>query len=145
METAIHIPDLEHISVAAKKMLGLCKNRFFFAFYGDLGSGKTTFIKAICKALGSPDTVASPTFSLVNEYQLSDQSSAASVIYHMDFYRLKNLEEALDIGVDEYFKKNNCYCFIEWPELIESLFPESAVKVKIERKKDNSRVVIIMQ
>ncbi len=144
METTIHIPDLEHINVAAQKLLGLCKNRFFFAFYGDLGSGKTTFIKAICKTLGSQDTVASPTFSLVNEYQASARSSAY-VIYHMDFYRLKNLEEALEIGIEEYFKKNNCYCFIEWPEIIESLLPESKVKVKIEQQPDNSRTVIIRQ
>jgi len=143
LETTLHIPDLEHINIAAQKLLDLCKNRFFFAFYGDLGSGKTTFIKTICSVLGTKDNISSPTFSLVNEYQTSGKSS--KIIYHMDFYRLKNLEEALYIGVDEYFKKNNCYCFIEWPEIVESLLPEHTVQVNIERQPDNSRTVVIRQ
>ncbi len=140
----LRVKNLLQIDEAAKTFLDLCKNHFFFAFYGDLGAGKTTFIKAICQALGSKDKITSPTFSLVNEYQIpTDSPGMTRDIYHMDFYRLKSLDEALDIGVDEYFKKENAYCFIEWPELVESLLPEKTVKVKIQKEEDNSRIIKI--
>src|SRR6185503_7930683 len=128
---------------AAGELLALCNNRFFFAFYGDLGAGKTTFIKAICNALGSKDSIVSPTFSLVNEYLIQSPDAPPRHICHMDFYRLSTLDEALDIGVDEYFKKENVYCFIEWPELVESLLPENTVRVKIQADEDNSRTLRI--
>ena len=139
----IHIPDIKYINKVAQEFLALWKNHYFFAFYGDLGAGKTTFIKAICKALGTRDNVVSPTFSLVNEYHIMGSSSNATVIYHMDFYRLKDLDEALDIGVVDYFKKKNCYCFIEWPEIIESLLPKETLAVNIVRQEDNSRIIRI--
>lgn len=142
--TAIRIHGLTGIDEAARDFMRLCKNRYFFAFYGSLGAGKTTFIKALCRVLGSKDNVVSPTFSLVNEYQApQDASGASRIIYHMDFYRLRNLNEALDIGVHEYFKKENCYCFIEWPELVESLLPDSTVRVSIEKQDDDSRIIKI--
>src|SRR5262245_11574388 len=133
MKKVIHISSLSNLDKSAHEFLNLCRNRFFFAFYGELGAGKTTFIKTICKALGTNDNISSPTFSLVNEYLLNNQSGKASVIYHMDFYRLKDFAEALDIGVEEYFRKENTYCFIEWPEIVESLLPENTIKVRISK------------
>jgi len=138
----IRIPSITDVDNAAKEFLRLCKNHFFFAFYGELGAGKTTCIKALCRALGSKDTIASPSFSIVNEYQIPPAASGKpGIIYHMDFFRLKSLEEALDIGTDEYFKKENAYCFVEWPELVESLLPENTVKVRLERNPDDSRTI----
>jgi tRNA threonylcarbamoyladenosine biosynthesis protein TsaE len=107
-----------------------------FAFYGAMGAGKTTFIKAICKELGSSDYVTSPTFALINEYSTSE----GSVIYHFDFYRIKKLEEAFDLGYEDYIYSGN-YCFIEWPEMIESLLPEGIVEVRIKETEKNRRLI----
>jgi tRNA threonylcarbamoyladenosine biosynthesis protein TsaE len=107
-----------------------------FAFYGAMGAGKTTFIKAICKELGSSDYVTSPTFALINEYSTSE----GSVIYHFDFYRIKKLEEAFDLGYEDYIYSGN-YCFIEWPEMIESLLPEGIVEVRIKEIEKNRRLI----
>ena len=140
----IQIATSAGVDKAAKEFLSLCKSHFFFGFYGNLGAGKTTFIRALCRQLGSTDNVTSPTFSIVNEYHtLPDASGKSRVIYHMDFYRLKSLEEAMNIGAQEYFSSTGCYCFIEWPELAEPLLPENFVKVKIETAKDNSRTLQI--
>ena len=109
--------------------------RKVFAFYGKMGAGKTTFIKAICEALGVEDVVTSPTFAIVNEYKAPSGS-----VYHFDFYRIKNLREAYDIGCEEYFYSGQP-CFIEWPELIEELLPEDAVRVNIEVHDNGSRTV----
>jgi len=107
-----------------------------FAFYGAMGAGKTTFIKAICKELGSSDYVTSPTFALINEYSTRD----GSVIYHFDFYRIKKLEEAFDLGYEDYIYSGN-YCLIEWPEMIESLLPEGIVEVRIKETGKNIRLI----
>ena len=107
-----------------------------FAFYGKMGAGKTTFIQSICNSLGSDDNVTSPTFALINEYNTADLSS----IFHFDFYRIENMEEAYDLGYEDYFYSSS-YCFIEWPEMIEPLLPENIVKVKIEVLEDESRVI----
>jgi tRNA threonylcarbamoyladenosine biosynthesis protein TsaE len=112
-------------------------DRKVFAFYGKMGAGKTTFIKAICEALGVEDVVTSPTFAIVNEYGTKQESGK---VFHFDFYRIKNLREACDIGCDEYFY-SGCPCFIEWPELIEELLPEETVRVCIEVHEDGSRTV----
>ena len=123
------------IRQAAQQFVEAMGDRKVFAFYGKMGAGKTTFIKAICEALGVEDVVASPTFAIVNEYMTPEGS-----VYHFDFYRIKNLREAYDIGTEEYFY-SGCPCFIEWPELIEELLPEEAVRVCIEVHEDGSRTV----
>jgi tRNA threonylcarbamoyladenosine biosynthesis protein TsaE len=100
-----------------------------------MGAGKTTFVKAICEELGVEDVITSPTFAIVNEYEAHDQS-----IYHFDFYRIKRLEEVYDMGYEDYFY-SGALCFIEWPELIEDLLPEDAVKVTITENTDGTRTV----
>ena len=131
----IRIDNIEGLEAAAREFVEAMGDRKVFAFYGKMGAGKTTFIKAICEALGVEDVVASPTFAIVNEYMTPEGS-----VYHFDFYRIKNLREAYDIGTEEYFY-SGCPCFIEWPELIEELLPEEAVRVCIEVHKDGSRTV----
>ena len=108
-----------------------------FAFYGKMGSGKTTFIKAVCEELGVTDVITSPTFAIVNEYH-SEQTPEP--IFHFDFYRIKKLEEVYDMGYEDYFYSGSL-CFLEWPELIEEILPADVVKVKIEEQADGSRTV----
>jgi tRNA threonylcarbamoyladenosine biosynthesis protein TsaE len=109
-----------------------------FAFYGKMGAGKTTFIKAICKVLGVKDIVNSPTFTIINEYR----SSRGFPIYHFDFYRINRLQEAFDIGTEDYFAGNGL-CLIEWPEKIAEILPEDHIKVTITTNEDLSRTVEI--
>ncbi|MBO7563001.1 MAG: tRNA (adenosine(37)-N6)-threonylcarbamoyltransferase complex ATPase subunit type 1 TsaE [Bacteroidales bacterium] len=109
-----------------------------FAFYGKMGAGKTTFIKAICKALGVKDIVNSPTFTIINEYK----SSRGFPVYHFDFYRINKIQEAFDIGTEDYFAENGL-CLIEWPEKIEEILPEDHIKVTITTNEDLSRTVAI--
>lgn len=130
-EKAEHIKDLNRI---AKRLIGEFHGERIFAFYGKMGAGKTTFIQSVCKALGSEDTVTSPTFALINEYKTGDRQS----VFHFDFYRIKNMEEAFDLGYEDYLYSGS-YCLIEWPELIEPLLPENIIKVKIEVAEDRSR------
>jgi len=107
-------------------------------FYGSMGVGKTTLIKEIVKLLGVDDVVSSPTFSLVNEYQ----SRNGETIYHFDFYRIHNEEEALDIGIEDYFY-NNDWCFIEWPEKVKNLLPLNAVEIHLSLNNDETRNILI--
>ena len=107
-----------------------------FAFYGQMGAGKTTFIKALCEEMHVVDYVTSPTFSLINEYRTVDSRP----IFHFDFYRTNNIQEAYDLGYEDYFSSGE-YCFIEWPELIESLLPPVTVRVNIKEIEDNKRVI----
>jgi tRNA threonylcarbamoyladenosine biosynthesis protein TsaE len=111
---------------AARELIRSYPDSRVFAFYGQMGAGKTTFIKVICHCLGAVDIVQSPSFSIINEY-LTQQGES---VFHFDFYRLKKIEEAFDIGYEDYFYSGS-YCFIEWPELIEELLPEDTVKVSI--------------
>jgi tRNA threonylcarbamoyladenosine biosynthesis protein TsaE len=127
----------EELEAAARVLLGEFKNNRVFIFSGALGSGKTTFIKYICKVLGVKAGISSPTFSLVNEYECANNS----VVYHFDFYRIKNVQEAYDIGYEEYFYSGN-YCFIEWPEKIPGLVPADAVEIKIEVKNEDRELWI---
>ena len=131
----IRINNLDHIREAAQQFVGQIGERKVFAFYGKMGAGKTTFIKAVCEELGVSDVITSPTFAIVNEYQ-----ATAELIYHFDFYRIMKLEEVYDMGYEDYFY-SGALCFIEWPELMEELLPEDAVRVTITEESDGSRSV----
>ena len=133
----ITISSLESIREAAHEFIQHIGEHRVFAFYGEMGAGKTTFIKAICEELGVEDVITSPTFAIVNEYGLPD----GDCIYHFDFYRIKKLEEVYDMGFEDYFY-SGALCFIEWPELIEEVLPEDAVKVNITENADGSRTII---
>ena len=135
----IKIQDIDHIREAAREFVENIGEARVFAFYGKMGAGKTTFVKAICEELGVDDVITSPTFAIVNEYEVKLKSQS---IFHFDFYRIKKLEEVYDMGYEDYFY-SGALCFIEWPELIEDLLPEDAVKVSITEKEDGSRVVSI--
>ena len=132
----IKIQDLEHINEAAKQFVARIGDHKVFAFYGSMGAGKTTFIKAVCEELGVEDVITSPTFAIINEY-----TGQEGTIYHFDFYRIKKLEEVYDMGYEDYFY-SGALCFIEWPELIEEVLPEDAVKVSITEKEDGSRAIL---
>ena len=137
----IRISNLDNIREAARQFIENIGDHRVFAFYGKMGAGKTTFIKAICEELGVEDVITSPTFAIVNEY-----TSHASLltphdsIFHFDFYRIKKLEEVYDMGFEDY-SYSGSLCFIEWPELIEEVLPEDAVKVTIEENADGTRSV----
>jgi len=124
----------------ASELIESYKNRKVFAFFGKLGSGKTTFIKAICKFLGSNDVVTSPSFNIINIYNINQNDK----IFHFDFYRITKENEAYDIGYEEYFYSEN-YCFIEWPEKIETLLPPDVVKIEISVEKNNIKRKIIFK
>jgi len=130
--------SLDNIETAAKTFLSEIGERKVVAFYGSMGAGKTTFIKAICTVLGVEDAVNSPTFAIVNEYL----AASGNNIYHFDFYRIKKLEEAYDIGYEQYFYSGEL-CLIEWPELIEELLPSDAVRVHIKETAPGLRELII--
>lgn len=119
--------DLDSIDKAAEELMGLFPGNRIFAFYGEMGSGKTTFIKAVCRFLGVEQFVTSPSFAIVNEYH---DKSGRNSFYHFDFYRIDKVEEAFDMGYEDYFYSGNT-CFIEWPEKISALLPEDTVKLTI--------------
>lgn len=131
----LNIDSIDQLAEAGKTVYTFSANQKIFLFYGDMGAGKTTFIKAICKNLGVTEETSSPTFSIVNEYQ-----SPQGIIYHFDFYRLKAESEAFDFGYEDYFYSGN-YCFIEWPEKIPNLLPEHYVKINLTAKDDGQRVL----
>ncbi len=132
----ITISSLDAINEAAKQFVAAMGSNRVFAFYGKMGAGKTTFIKALCTELGVDDVITSPTFAIVNEYTAGD----GSPIYHFDFYRIKKLDEVSDLGYEDYFY-NGGLCLIEWPELIETLLPEDAVEVHIAEQPDGTRTI----
>jgi tRNA threonylcarbamoyladenosine biosynthesis protein TsaE len=121
----------------ASEIISLAADNRIFLFYGDMGAGKTTLIKALCECLGTDEPVTSPTFSIVNEY-----IGKGNRIYHFDFYRLKDQSEAFDMGYEEYFY-SDAYCFIEWPEKIPGLLPEHYIRIQIKVIDNNSREIII--
>ena len=129
--------SLSELPQLASQIINFAGASRIFLFYGDMGAGKTTLIKALCGALGSHDNITSPTFAIVNEYIGAD-----SKIYHFDFYRLKNQSEALDLGSDEYFYSGD-YCFIEWPEKIPDILPDKFVTINIQVLPDNSRQITL--
>ena len=133
----ITLKDKKCLPAASKKLLKIAENHRIFAFYGAMGSGKTTIIKQLCKTLGAIDVATSPTFTIANEYKTADKGS----IYHFDFYRIKKLEEVFDFGIEEYFADGS-YCFLEWPEMAEEALPtEGIVKIQLTVEKDNQRVL----
>ena len=132
--------DIESV---ANKLLPLAGANKIYTLTGDLGSGKTRLTQAICKVLGVQEKVTSPTFSLVNEYHYEGTNGELCKFYHLDLYRLKTIEEALDLGIEEYLYDAN-YCIIEWPAMIETLLPEDTVKININILKDYSRKILIL-
>jgi tRNA threonylcarbamoyladenosine biosynthesis protein TsaE len=135
----LKITSIEDINNVATEFVRLAMQEdTVFAFNGQMGAGKTTFIKALCEALGVTETVTSPTFSIVNEYR-SDETG--ELIYHFDFYRIKKLEEAYDMGCEDYFY-SGAVCLIEWPELVEDLLPGNTVWVDIRVNDDESRTIV---
>ena len=133
----IQIKSLETIREAAKAFIAAMDDRTVFAFYGAMGAGKTTFIKALCEELGVEDVINSPTFAIVNEYR---SETTGELIYHFDFYRINKLSEAEDIGTEDYFY-SGALCVIEWPEKIDELLPGDVVNVRIAENADGSRTV----
>ena len=130
------IKSLSEINHIAARFIHAYPADRIFAFYGDMGAGKTTFIKALCEEMLVLDNVTSPTFALINEYK----TEIGSTIFHFDFYRIKSLSEAYDFGYEDYFYSGD-YCFIEWPELIESLLPSIAIKVLISEGIEGKRII----
>lgn len=130
----ITIKSLDTIHETAKEFVTRMGDGKVFAFYGKMGAGKTTFIKALCEVLGVEDVITSPTFAIINEYT----DGNGEPIYHFDFYRIKKLEEVYDMGYEDYFYSGNL-CLLEWPELIEEILPENVVKVTIEEQADGTR------
>lgn len=133
----INIPNIEALPQAAQEFLGAMDDRTVFAFHGEMGAGKTTFIKALCEALGVEDEVNSPTFAIVNEYR---SETTAELIYHFDCYRIQKIEEAMDFGFEDYME-SSALCFIEWPENVEELLPGDVVNVTITVNEDGSRTI----
>ncbi|MBP1674067.1 MAG: ATPase, YjeE family [Bacteroidetes bacterium] len=134
----IVIKHKKYLPVAARRILEYTSGKKLLAFYGSMGAGKTTIIKAVCKILGAEDIVTSPTFTLVNEYR----TTTGEVLYHIDFYRINKKEEALDLGIEEYFNSGS-YCLMEWPELIGEILPPESVIIKITVDKNEHRVLEI--
>ena len=133
----IRIPDLNSIDAAAAQFVEHMGDRRIFAFYGKMGAGKTTFIRAVCRKLGVEEEVTSPSFAIVNEYR--SETSGRS-IFHFDFYRIKKVEEVYDLGYEDYFYGGGLN-FLEWPELVEPLLPDETVRVEISEDADGGRTV----
>ena len=136
----IQLKSIENIAEAAHEFVAQMGDETVYAFYGEMGAGKTTFINALCKELGvEDDTTNSPSFSIINEYR---SDTTAELIYHFDLYRLESLEEAFDIGVEDYFD-SGALCFLEWPERIDDILPGDTVKVTITINDDDTRTITI--
>ena len=133
----LNVPHLEALPQAAHDFVAAMDDRTVFAFHGEMGAGKTTFIKALCLVLGVEDEVNSPTFAIVNEYR---SATTAELIYHFDCYRLKKVEEAMDLGFEDYME-SSALCFIEWPDIVEDLLPGDTVHVNITVGEDGSRTI----
>lgn len=138
--TTVRIPSVEMLPEAAREFIKIMGDNTVFAFYGEMGAGKTTFIAELCRALGVEDDVAnSPSFSIINEYRSAE---TAELMYHFDLYRLESLDEAFDIGVEDYLD-SGALCFIEWPDRIDDILPDDTVRVDIKVNDDGSRTLEI--
>ena len=131
--------SIHEIDKVAKLFLETYSKDRSFAFFAEMGSGKTTFVNALCRQLGVEDNISSPTFSIINEYEIPNSSVR---IFHMDWYRLKNEEDAIEAGVQDVMQNNVDYIFIEWPEIAENLLPKNIVKVSIKFLSENEREII---
>ena len=134
----LNIPDLKSLPLVADEFVKAIGDRRIIAFYGKMGVGKTTFIKALCERIGVTDVINSPTFAIVNEYR----SGSGEPVFHFDFYRIKRADEVFDIGFEEYID-SGCLCLMEWPEMIEDYLPEETVKVVIAENTDGSRTLTL--
>jgi len=133
---SILIKDKKQLKVAVRRILECISGQKIIAFYGQMGAGKTTIIKAICKLLGATDLISSPTFTIINEYRRKSESA----LYHIDLYRIKKAVELYDIGIEEYLSGTS-YCFIEWPELVEDMLPEGSIRVDITVGDNEQRIL----
>ena len=132
------VKEIEELEPVADEIIQLANEYSIFCFYGDLGAGKTTLIKLICEKLNVVDTISSPTYPIINEYNTID----SRIIYHIDLYRLKSIEEALNIGIEEYLYSGNL-CFIEWPDNFESILPDKHIKIKITKFEESRTVEMV--
>lgn len=139
----IEIRSLSELDQSVQSLLNHLDGRRKIAFQGEIGAGKTTFIQAFCRHLGVVEQVTSPTFSLVNEYSYLDEQGKWQTLYHMDLYRLRRIEEALDLGIEEYLDSPD-FCLIEWPELIEELLPADTVWINLGIVADSTRKMLIL-
>ena len=138
LEKGILLVNAQHEVVEITDILEKCGTKRVFAFDGKMGAGKTTFIKHLCEAMGTEDVVNSPTFAIVNVYEVEAKNGNTEEVYHFDCYRIKNIREAMDFGAEEYLYSGN-YCFLEWAEMIEPLLPEDTIWVKIEVMENGDR------
>ena len=134
--TELRINSLEDINSVAKQFIELVGESRVFAMYGAMGVGKTTFVKAVCEELGVDDTINSPTFAIINEYRTPQDK----IVYHFDFYRIEDVQEAYDFGYEDYFY-SKAMCFIEWPERIESILPADVINLNFTEEEDGSRTI----
>lgn len=134
----IKIKSLDGIADAARQFVDAMGENKVFAMFGPMGVGKTTFVKAVCEILGVEDTITSPTFAIVNEYR----TNSGDQIFHFDFYRIRKVEEVYDMGYEDYVY-SGAVCFLEWPELIEELLPEDAVRVTLSEEEDGTRTITL--
>lgn len=134
----IKIKSLDGIADAARQFVDAMGENKVFAMFGPMGVGKTTFVKAVCEILGVEDTITSPTFAIVNEYR----TNTGDQIFHFDFYRIRKVEEVYDMGYEDYVY-SGAVCFLEWPELIEELLPEDAVRVTLSEEENGTRTITL--
>ncbi len=137
------VNSVDGLEEVVKNLLEVAGDRRKIAVYGEMGAGKTTFIRVFCRYLGTRDAAASPTFSLVNTYHYHNKEGQEALIHHLDLYRINRIEETLDFGIEEYLS-DPYFCLIEWPEIIEPLLPEEVVKIRIEADEDSSRKIVFL-
>lgn len=141
MEIIVH--SLQELDSCIPDVLSALAGRRKIMLYGDMGAGKTTFVKAFCRCLGVQETTASPTFSLINQYSYPEKDGSRALFHHLDLYRLKNVQEAFDIGIEDLLY-DPWYCVVEWPQIAEGLFPDTAAKIHLEIKGETSRRILIL-
>lgn len=142
-ELALLAQNENDLPEIVSQLLDFADGRKKFTLSGDLGAGKTALVKAFCKRMGVDENVSSPTFSIVNQYSFKNETDDQAIIHHMDLYRLRNVEEALDIGIEDYLYDEH-FCFIEWPEIIEELLPPEVIHIKITILPNSNRKILFL-